>query len=636
MAWTIEHVESAATQSAAAWGLAELSISLASQGADTLTFKELGAAYDATPIFAFDDTLILRRDSTIVFVGRVQRVSARAARSEERSYTVAGPWSWLEQIVYQQIWHTTSGVDATVIEERRGRIVIGQDEDGNKRATGPEISAALQWAIDNGAAIAIGTIDASVTIPYQELVDVTVAELVRACLRWTPDAQTWFDYTAATPTLHIRRRASLAPAAIAISPTLAKSLEIRSREDMQVPACVLKYERSHSLDGEVWATTELDKYPALATGAEPRALVATIDLEGSSATYEFQELETAAIITDSKAFWKSQLDWLAAYADGDITITEDTLTDTAGGATTLDRYVISGAVADWMGVGNGEVIAKAKIAYTGSAGAAFAATIGTVRLVGTDTSKTTFSRLMSLDTAEATPVGLAEALYNALSVLHYEGSFTASEEEVSGLIHPGNTLRLTGGLAAWATMDAMVQQVTMDIDSGSTSIAFGPPAQLGPQDLVAQLRVTRNARSSWRRKERSTGSRAASGGYVEGPKRTAKTNASIAPSGGGSGPAFYKIDLGNMGDFVNISTVRSAVEGFFTTLGAAPAVGSFIVGYGGTGHSYLGGRLTYVVGPTSATAGGSISGGSQDQAAFSCTVLGGSFTIVQIGPNLFW
>jgi hypothetical protein len=91
------------------------------------------------------------------------------------------------------------------------------------------------------------------------------------------------------------------------------------------------------------------------------------------------------------------------------------------------------------------------------------------------------------DTLTEAPEGLAEFIYDAVSVLHYEGSLSLIEEECSAGPRPGKVLNLANGLAAWASMRAVIQSVYFDIDAGRTTITFGPPEHLGPTDYVTLL-----------------------------------------------------------------------------------------------------------------------------------------------------
>lgn len=415
-------------------------------------------------------------------------------------------------------------------------------------------------------------------------------------------------------------------------------LDIASREDLQVPCVAIKYEKSHTQDGVVWGTSETDIYPPASTGSEPRALVATIDLQGSAASYQTQSLGTEQIAPTSKTFWKDNIPALKGYLDANLAIEqatddEDNLIPyiqkaSDGTASTMPRYVVSGAVADWMtGVASEEVIVTAKITYNGATLTKFDGGVASVRLVGVDTSISNFEQLLSFDAEEETPSGLAQALYEALGVLHFEGSFSLAEEEVSGLAHPGQKLRLVGGSAPWATMDAVIQQVVENVDTGKTQIFFGPPSHLGPQDLVAQLRANRGARASWRRKERSTGRRTVSGGYSEGPQSTPKQNGSFAPAGG-SGTAdrtlLFDLTKPSGGAVPSYSSIAGDISSAYSAAGLSPAEGDWLICP----------EFVFKIVPASVAAGSW--GGITSQSFRSFWLSGSQYRAVQMGPNGFW
>lgn len=98
------------------------------------------------------------------------------------------------------------------------------------------------------------------------------------------------------------------------------------------------------------------------------------------------------------------------------------------------------------------------------------------------------------DNQAVVPSDLAASYYLALLTLQYEGSIVTRGEDVRGDCKVGNALNLTNGRAAWATMRGVVQSVTEDIDSGATTIDFGPPERLPAEDFVAQLLFVRRKR----------------------------------------------------------------------------------------------------------------------------------------------
>jgi hypothetical protein len=94
--------------------------------------------------------------------------------------------------------------------------------------------------------------------------------------------------------------------------------------------------------------------------------------------------------------------------------------------------------------------------------------------------------------AETIPSNLAQTLFLAVGFVPYEGSVVLTEQECSGSVAVGNTLNLAGSAQAdWASMNAVVQQVEENLETGTTRVTFGPPSHLGVPDLVELLRLNR-------------------------------------------------------------------------------------------------------------------------------------------------
>lgn len=90
------------------------------------------------------------------------------------------------------------------------------------------------------------------------------------------------------------------------------------------------------------------------------------------------------------------------------------------------------------------------------------------------------------------PAGLAENYREGLSVLQYSGHITIEEKECSQGIHPGILINLTGGAEEWETMQAQVQEIVEDIDTGKTTIYFGPAEHIRIDDFLEVLKIARN------------------------------------------------------------------------------------------------------------------------------------------------
>lgn len=367
-----------------------LAMELVSQDVDRFSFSAPGRALDAADLFDYDDDIVLSRwvdaAETVWFRGKVfSAPHSGSPNTEDHGYEVRGPWQKLNDLNFEQEWNQYGGGTDT-----KTHVILGRDADDNDLAVGVVVKEILDYIISKGLSISYvqTELDAlSSVAPYDDRTDISCAEALRTMLRWYPDASTWFDYSSATPVLHIKRRG----AATAVQYDIAagdpnESLNIVARNDIVRTGVMINYETQDS--ESQWNAVDRDIYPG----------------------------------------------------------------GTTSGFSTLQLTVVIG----------------------------------------------------QSGTLETAPVGLAQTLHEAVSVLHYEGRFRLSEEECQGGIAPGNVLNLSNGITAWATMRAVVQSVSFNLDAGATEIVFGPPQHLGLQDYINLLIGNRN---------RNAGSGSYSGGY---------------------------------------------------------------------------------------------------------------------------
>ena len=108
MSWTLRD-SNGVEKSAADWGVTELARMRVNQQADTLTFRAAGRGSDADPLFALGSTVQLFDSGAPWFYGRVIEVPGRATGAgEDQLYKLAGPWWYLENLVFQQAWEITN------------------------------------------------------------------------------------------------------------------------------------------------------------------------------------------------------------------------------------------------------------------------------------------------------------------------------------------------------------------------------------------------------------------------------------------------------------------------------------------------------------------------------------------------
>lgn len=512
------------TQAPADWGAYGLRLQCVSLAPDVLTFR-LRLAIDAALPFAVGQACVLEQDGSTVFRGQIDAIDPVAGRySEELQISAVGPWAWLERVVYEQTWQVGDGAGSTLVGQSKTRVIIGQDDAGAKRSIGAEISAAVGYAIAEGAPLALATVSIETTMHYQELVDVTCAELVRNCLRYLPDTMSWVDYATNPPTLHIARRADLDARSIAAGD--CSEFSVKARPDLQARGVKLYFESTYQYNDTVYPQVAVQ---SAGTTTGERVVKATIALEGSGVTEERQRLKVQPISLTNAAFWVATVAALKGVAPSDLVVSSSSSSeeaifdgDTVGAP--LGNFLIEGNVSEWMGVNARRFVAKAKIKYTGS-DATVKAQLGenedrwyTLAGISTSGASKTYRRVTSSWSGESVPVGLAAAMYAAMSVVHYEGQAQIEGQECDFSLRPALLLNITGGRLEWATMAAALQTVAHDIDSGSTTLQFGPPSQLSPQAFAEMLRGNRNAKATYRLAERTGTATAAAinrGGEVQ-------------------------------------------------------------------------------------------------------------------------
>jgi hypothetical protein len=558
--WTIIDANGV-EKSVADWELCELTRERINQKPDLVTFRAEGTPSDADPVFAHGSTIRLFQNGTPWFYGRVVEAPGRATvKAEDQLYRVAGPWWYLENLVFQQTWQTTNGVSGALIPTNKSRIILGQKSDGTKLATGAAILEVLAYATARGVPITVGTITPNAIAPYGEALDRSCAEVIRNFLRWTPDAMAAFDYTTTPyPTLSIHLRADAATVTLPAYGAPISGLELTPRYDLQAPAVVLKFEQTNDIDNDTYTSLIVQPAPSTATGDELGAVVMTLDLAGARATYQKQPVRTAPIPqSDTSAgvidWWKGKFAWLQDFDDSDLSVVAGTQMLTIENPSNYPGLTVSnvpnelqsGSVAAWMNLYAAPLLVSATLKYSGTAtaesSAVFDATNQRVvytRVTGTNAETQTYSRLTSETEAEPVPEGLAEALYAAASVLQYDGTLELTEQECPGVGAPGLLLNLSGGRTEWATMAAQIQRVEEKIDAGQTLITVGPAKHLGHAELTEWLRANRNRRISYRLSERTTGKGSGNAAKVQGGDLSPRSDSVFRPSAGGA-PAVNK------------------------------------------------------------------------------------------------
>jgi hypothetical protein len=476
----------------ASLGIERPILTLRANGLDELTFR-VTTDFIGTAAFAYGATLYLAYGVvtddvpayTIRFIGRINTIPRQAtASSESISYTAQGGWWWLDQIIYLQQWQTLRTSDNELINANLPRVVLGQDNAGASRTMGAEVAAAIDWAIARGAPIAKGTIDALATCPYSEHTNLTVADVIRQAIRLQPDVVCYFDYSTGTPTFHCRAASALTQVNVATLATNLDSISLTPRYDLQLPGITINYEITSTYNGQTFKSITTD---TAGTTSDARAANIIYPMDGVQVETATQAITVEAypVDTTSKTFWRTHLPWLSDVADADLSIANVT----RSGSKALGNWLTSGQIVSWMSVDSEEETWTAEISYISKTSTAVDESVASrkvsIKLLSCGGTSKTYRTTLSYAAAETPPSGLAAALYASWGRLHWDGSFRLTESESSFQCGPWNRVNLTGGLAAWATMDALVPEITVDLEAGTTSVNTGTFGRLQADTLVA-------------------------------------------------------------------------------------------------------------------------------------------------------
>lgn len=536
------------------WGYSNPVLKLVSQAVSTFTVDCPGGDPAGAEDIPYGGAVLIRLNrtyaggsfsgGTIVFAGRRTAFPRTAHPDNSRtSRLFSDPWWDLENTLFQHYWKTWNGT--AFVNFYFSRLNLFQDISAGPSnpwtylTTLGQIQEIITYAATIcGCNLQAGTIDPTWNVPAYAVKAITCAEALRKCLQPMADVVTWFDYSFTPPKLHIRQRANVASLTLPYAGSDAhgrhhESSELRDRPDLR-PTCVsVQYMQNNIEDERAYTQFSTDTYPI---GAAPQALgslVVPIDLRGSVRVNVKGQVTSVPCDPTTTAFWKrhsqefgaANIDSLAllnpAINDGSLYCL--TIRDRGGNLVSLADYPYEqlggGDVASWMKAGSTPITAR-EVIITGwlkyqqkdlnpDATIPVLHTITHHQVVvktkltnsapaGTDGSgnplPTRYSALQSYTPGDPNISGLAQNLHTSLATLQWEGSHSLIESNVFAILGPGNNLNLSGGAAAWETMNAAIYQTTIQFAQGRTLIEFGPHPHLTAGQLFEYLLM-------WRQRE---------------------------------------------------------------------------------------------------------------------------------------
>ncbi len=527
-----------AWQTAAALGIENVELTLRNAGTDALAFEVVGDCLAAS-LAAYNATVRLRRTvdagtPECLFVGTLVTLPRIASpEGESMQYLAVGAGYALEKLTYEQQWQIMRASDGELVTIAKPRVVLGQADDGTRLATGAQIRAIVEFARIRGKLVALGTVDDGMVMPYDERENLKCADAVAACLRWHPDWSAWWDYNHVdpdtgeyTPAFNARSAANLTAVAVPVQAVDMESLELTPRYDLQLPGVRVVYELTHEKDGKSYPTTVVD---VAGDANNPDALTFMFDLVGSQIGTLEQAVETAehttvdgSVSTDAiktRAWWYARLPYLGvdntnasdAYfrledSSGNSVVDGSSDADVSrSGTLGLPRYLVKGAIQPWMDVQCEEETVSAKCIYADMVAVPSLVVGGkcywrhkpiSAKVLSTDAQTGVYRRSVVYRQSELVPSGVALSIYNAASRLHFDGRVSLVAVEPSLSVGPWSCISLSGGDASWASMQALVQDMVVHVDTGTAKLILGPCKRLGADDHVALFKAARARRFS--------------------------------------------------------------------------------------------------------------------------------------------
>lgn len=615
--WTLKN--GSTTQSLADWGIQDFELSRPSFGLEVVTPLANGRAIDAALLWPANSAVTIYKDGVPYFQGTVRRVRFSGSNSgESHQYQIAGPWWYLEELTFKQDYLITVGLknpsDPSQGFNTETRYLCGLflcqylDPFGSVLGflnTGQQIAKILQWAIKpftdaaapapfqfgavspitgvDGFSMAVGgttpNVPLAVNAPLDQVKNITCAEAIRKMFRWSPDCVAWFDHSTTPPTFYCKPRAALAAFNLDLGMQRPTSINLTPQYERQRSFVKLEFDVVSYINGSPFLNQVFDTYPnPLPTepDAQYRGLEQVIDLRGPSSNSQNSTVETKDLATGDINWWlgTQPADAKAKQAGEIKTYTlvpgSVVVENREGGALlSLPRQLVSGQILPWMNVNAQRQRATCEVDITYSDNTNFKKRLS-YDFTATNAVSANYSTVTSSDSGDLLPIGLAQSLYEALSVLPYSGTIEFERDEVGDVGGLGNKYNIIGAANGdWATMNALVQQVTERPVSGYTRLELGWPEHLMAGDYVDLLRVARS-----RFMYSSPGQRlgnGTSGGAVTTGGRTAEANSTQSAKGGTGGQ-------GNMvwrGTWTNAPTSPYLI-GHMAVLGPGVSAGSYV------------------------------------------------------------
>ena len=404
-------------------------------------------------------------------------------------------WQQIQEIIYYAT-HFASGADAVQLQ------LAGMG------TFTPDVQSGV--TLISGAWTA-GTPEFTPT--YCNIYTVRAEKCLRAllyCLRPHPAVFTEMDFSTSPPTLHFRDRSAMTAITLPYKFTDGNGVahlasDIKSLDELQPDNVRIYYKINSTINEQPCVSFTSDCYPNATN--KLLSLDYSVDITGDSQTETIYNFTSFAFSPASLALWRMKTNSLKQIAeggqipndgdDGALALLDTTINgslsmhpdglqvrDETGVAIDLSvfQYYTDMDVFAWMQMADGSGAARLAAAnvtgffsYHKKTGAALKLTpkvprhSHSMRLKLTNAPSGRYILKQTVAGGEVRPANLAQTIYNELSVLQWKLRHkiiqtAASATALPTLIKPGkHKINLSGGNAAWTTMNAVPENVSIEL-----------------------------------------------------------------------------------------------------------------------------------------------------------------------------
>jgi hypothetical protein len=212
------------------------SLTFRSVGTDELVLNISPENVVSYTIPTYAQRVDLFRNGSRFFTGYVTNV--RTTSNNSITVTISNAWWFMERINY-----VTSQTDGAGASANRITGVFGN------ATSGTNLTTAIQTAIDTSVSLGVpmanitggSTVGTYFDIPRVTLNQSTCAQVISELVRLVPDTMTYFDYTNATPTFNVVRRAAATTRTLTIGTSPVEDFDVNPMIELQVSQVVLPY-----------------------------------------------------------------------------------------------------------------------------------------------------------------------------------------------------------------------------------------------------------------------------------------------------------------------------------------------------------------------------------------------------------